>query len=122
HLPTFAFQQCLVEGFLPDGKEGFTGGNDRWITQGAWGGEVRGDNAQWDGFGGFTPKMIFPLWFEVAQQKWPQDRYDYFLAQMWPPGEDRYIPSLYFGLGPVDAAKVKPPPAPSWVAPERGVA
>ncbi|MGA2502444.1 MAG: hypothetical protein ABSH20_32280, partial [Tepidisphaeraceae bacterium] len=38
------------------------------------------------------------------------------------PGEAVYLPSLYFGLGPVDSGKVKPPPAPSYVAPERGFA
>lgn len=37
------------------------------------------------------------------------------------PGRDRYYPSLYFGLTPVDPDKVKLPPAPSGVYPGRGL-
>ena len=117
-FPTPAFQHALVVGFMPDGE----GGNVRWRAHGAWGGEVRGDNPQWDGYSNFTPKMQIPLWFELAAKRWPQDGYAYFLAQMREPGQDRYIPSLLFGLEPIDPAKVSPPPAPSNVWPQRGIA
>jgi len=116
--PTHAFQHSIVYGFMPGGQ----GGNIRWIAPGAWGGEIRGNNPQWDGYGNFTPKMLHPLWFEIAHRKWPDARFDYFLAQMRGPGEDRYYPSLYFGLDPIDPATVRPPPAPSYVAPQRGIA
>jgi hypothetical protein len=116
--PTHAFQHAIVQGYLPGGQ----GGNNRWSAPGAWGGEIRGDNPQWDGYGGFTPKMQIPLWFELAHQKWPQTRFDYFLAQMRTPDEQKYIPSLYLGLDPIDPAKVAPPPALSYVATQRGIA
>lgn len=115
--PTHAFQHSLVYGFMPGGQ----GGNIRWIAPGAWGGEIRGNHPQWDGYGNFTPKMLHPLWFEIAHQKWPETGFGYFLAQMRSPGEDRYYPSLYFGLDPIDPASVRPPPAMSYVAPQRGI-
>ena len=37
------------------------------------------------------------------------------------PGQDRYIPTLYFGLDPIDAGKVSPPSAPSGVYNGRGL-
>lgn len=67
-------------------------------------------------------KLLAPQWFEIAHAKWPDGRFDYFLAQMRSPGQDRYIPTLFWGIAPVDPAKVMPPPAPSYVAPERGFA
>lgn len=112
-----AFQHSLVRGYLADG----TGGNERWKAHGAWGGTVRGNNPQWDGYANFTPKMQSPLWFEIGQKRWPDAGFDYFLAQMRAPGEDKYCPTLFFGLDPIDPAKVKPPPAPSAVWPERGL-
>ncbi|MBE3068707.1 MAG: hypothetical protein IMZ66_00565, partial [Planctomycetes bacterium] len=113
-----AFQHSLVRGYLADGA----GGNELWQVHGAWGGTVRGQNAQWDGYSGFTPKMQMPLWFEMAHRRRPHAGFDYFLAQMRGPGEAVYTPSLYFGLDPVDPKQVKPPPAPSAVWPERGLA
>ncbi len=117
NLPSPAFQHSIVGGYTPDGS----GGNLRWRAHGAWGGEVRGRQPQWDGYGGFTPKMQVPLWFELGAVRWPQSGFAYFLAQMRPPGQDAYIPSLLFGLEPVEAAKVEPPPAPSAVWPQRGI-
>ena len=38
------------------------------------------------------------------------------------PGEETCLPSLYLGLGPIDPAKVTPPPVRSYVARERGFA
>ncbi len=117
-LPTPAFQQCLVRGHLPDGA----GGNDpRWRSPGAWGGEIRGDHPQWDGYSDYTPKMQLPFWFEIAHTRWPKDGYGWFLARMRPPGAARYIPSLFFGCPPLGPDDVVPPPAPSAVWPERGL-
>jgi len=67
-------------------------------------------------------RMAIPLWFEIAAKKWPDGGFDYFLAQMRSPAEDKYYPTLYFGLEPIDPATVKAPAAPSWVSPTRGVA
>jgi len=114
-LPTLAFQHSMVRGYLANGR----GGTPRWITHGAWGGTRRGNSPQWDG--NLTPKMLMPLWFEVAQQKWPDAGFAHFLAQMRSPDEDKYYPSLYFGLRPIDPAAVKPPAAPSGVYPQRGL-
>lgn len=71
---------------------------------------------------GPIPKMMQPLWWEAGHKKFPDAGFDYFLAQMRKPGEDVYLPTLYFGLGPIDPAKVKPPRVRSYVAPERGFA
>jgi hypothetical protein len=95
----------LVTGYSADGK----GGNRIWSTA---------------HMNGPMPKTQVPQWFEVGQKRWPDVGFDYFLAQLRRPGEDRYWPDLVFGhgLGPIAPAKVKPPPAPSYVAPERGFA
>jgi hypothetical protein len=69
-----------------------------------------------------VPKMHTPLWLEIAHAKWPDAKFDYFLAHMRDPGADRYFSSLYFGGPIVDPAKVSPPAAVSYVAPERGFA
>ncbi len=71
---------------------------------------------------GPLPKMGVPGWFEVAHARWPDAHFDYFLAQLRRPGDDRYYPSPYFGLEPIDPADVTPPPAESYVAFERGFA
>jgi len=117
NLPSPAFQYSIVMGYTPEGK----GGNVRWKTHGAWGGVIRGNHAQWDGYSGFTPKMQIPFWFEVGHALWPEIGFDYFLAQMRGPDEDKYYPSLLFGLEPIEPAKVKAPPARSAVWPERGL-
>lgn len=117
NLPSPAFQHSLVMGYTADGK----GGTVRWKAHGAWGGVIRGKHAQWDGYTGFTPKMQIPFWFEIGHARWPSVGFDYFLAQMRAPDEDKYYPSLCFGLDPIDPAAVEPPPAPSGVWPERGL-
>ena len=117
NFPGYCFQHSTVLGYLPDGR----GGDLWWAAPGAWGGTMRGQHPQWDGYSNFTPKMLLPLWLEFAQTRWPQLRCDYFLAQMRGPDEDRYRPSLLWGLAPVDPGKVEPPPAPSAVWPERGI-
>ena len=118
HVWGAAFQHALVTGHLPGGE----GGNVVWRAHGAWGGEVRGNNPQWDGYGNFVPKMQIPLWFEIGHKLWPDAGFDYFLAQMRSPDEKVYNPTLFFGLEPIDPAKVSPPAAPSGVYEQRGIA
>ena len=117
NLPSPAFQHSLVMGYTADGG----GGTVRWKAHGAWGGVIRGKHAQWDGYGGFTPKMQIPLWFELGHARWPQAGFGYFLAQMRAPNEKRYMPSLLFGLEPIDPREVEAPPGPSAVWPQRGL-
>jgi len=71
---------------------------------------------------GPLPKLQAPGWYEVGHKRWPEAGFGYFLAQMRAPGEELYLPSLYFGVGPVDPKTVSPPPAPSYVTRERGFA
>ncbi|MBM4019568.1 MAG: hypothetical protein FJ288_14825 [Planctomycetes bacterium] len=105
--PPYVFQKSIVMGYMPGGA----GGNPRWIAANMNGRDHK--NAKVD-------KMLHPFWFELAHAKWPDGRFDYFLAQMRRPGEAAYAPSLFWGLGPIDPKKVSPPPAPSYVARERG--
>ncbi|MFW6061475.1 MAG: hypothetical protein ACOC93_01580, partial [Planctomycetota bacterium] len=74
NLPTKAFQHSIVMGYLPDGR----GGNNWWLAHGAWGGVIRGDHPQWDGYSGFTPKMQLPFWFEIGAKQWPDAGLEYF--------------------------------------------
>ncbi len=114
-FPGLVFQHSIVTGYLPDGR----GGNERWIAHGAWGGTTRGRSPQWDN--DKTEKMQIPFWFEIGHAKWPDAGFDFFLAQMRAPDEERYVPSLHFGLDPIDPRAVRPPPAPSAVWPQRGI-
>jgi len=95
----------VVIGYRADPKGGLQGGC-RWWHQAMMNGPI--------------PKMLQPLWWEAGQKNFPDAGFDYFLAQMRRPGEEVYLPTLYFGLGPIDAKKVAPPPVKSYVAPERG--
>jgi len=103
-LPLFG-DYDLNDGILPGEKLG-----DRWWTQ--------------NNMNGPLPKMAPPMWLEVAHRRWPEAGFDFFLAAMRRPGENVYLPSLYFGLGPIDAAQVKPPAdtTKSYLAMERGFA
>ncbi len=114
--PWLPFQQATVEGFFPNGD----GGNKLWNAPGAWGGTYRGNNPQWDGYSGFTPKMQTRLWFECGHALWPDAGFGWFLARMRPPEADVYTPTLYFGLKPIDPKDTTPPPARSAVYPDRG--
>lgn len=68
------------------------------------------------------PKLQAPGWYEIGHARWPDAGFGYFLAQFRQPDEEVYLPSLYFGVGPIDPKKVTPPPAPSYVTRERGFA
>ena len=85
-----------------------------------------GDNRhrRWCGahMNGPIPRMWEPMYFELCHQEWPDAGFDYFLAQMRDKDEALHYPSLFFGLDPIDSRKVKPPPAPSIIAPVRGFA
>jgi hypothetical protein len=105
--PPYVFQKSMVTGHLPGGS----GGNPRWIAANMNGRDHK--NAK-------VEKMLAPHWFELAHAKWPDGHFDYFLAQMRKPGDSVYTPSLYWGVKPVDPRRVTPPPAPSYVARERG--
>ncbi len=96
--------QSIVTGYLRDGA---TGGNSRW-TQARMLGPL--------------PKLGTPMWMEVGHRRFPDKGFGYFLAAMREPGDEAYIPSLYFGLEPVRPGDVAPPPAPSYLARERGFA
>lgn len=118
-------QDAIVKGHGPAEatREDLAGGDMRWWTAGAWGGEKRtnrqGLTGPWDM--GKTPKMGIPLWFELGHARWPEAGFGYFLTQMRAPDQPRYIPSLLFGLEPLDPKDTPPPPAPSAVWPERGL-
>ncbi len=107
--PPYLFQHSFVDGYLPNGS----GGNKPWMAANMNGRDHQ--NTKVD-------KMLAPLWFEIAHAQWPDAGFDYFLAQMRGPDEDRYYPSLFFGLSPIDPTAVKAPPAPSYLARERGFA
>src|SRR5208282_5936612 len=105
--PPYVFQKSIVMGHLADRR----GGSPPWMAANMNGRDYR--NAKVD-------KMLHPYWFELAHAKWPEAHFDYFLAQMRGPGQRCYTPSLFWGLGPIDAQAVSPPPAPSYLARERG--
>jgi len=101
-LPGYPWQSAIINGYLSDGS----GGNgEMWTGAGATGGN----------------KPTMRLWFEMAARQWPDAGFQYFLAQMRKPDEDKYYPSLLFNLDPIDPKAVKAPPAPSGDYRERGV-
>jgi len=93
-FPAYGFQHYNVAGWLTHREGGRP--YDRW-SLGEW------------------------CWFELAHQEWPDAGFDYFLAARRAPDEDRYYPSLLFGLEPIDPKKTSPPSAPSGVYPGRGI-
>jgi len=99
---------AIVEGIGYPGKKGRTTRNSPF----------------WKGsrMNGPLPKLRRPGWFEIGHRRWPAAGFDYFLAQYRAPGEERYLPSLYWNLGPIDPDEVEPPPAPSYASRERGFA
>ena len=60
------------------------------------------------------------MWFEWAHRLWPDAGFDWFLAKLRAPDEKVYIPTLYFGLDPIDPQDVTPPAIRSRVYSDRG--
>jgi hypothetical protein len=96
-------EYSILPGYMPDGS-----GGETWWGSGNMNGPFQ--------------KARAPLWFEWGHKRFPDAGFDYFLAQMRAPTDDLYYPSLYMGLSPIDPKKVKAPPAPSYLAYERGFA
>ena len=69
---------------------------------------------------GPVPRPGREFWFEIAHAEWPDAGFDWLLAQMRLPKDDKYYPSLFFNIDPIDPKKVKPFPVKSYLAPERG--
>lgn len=67
-------------------------------------------------------KAHTPIWFEILSTRFPNQGFEYFLAQMRRPGDKKYYPSMFTTLKPIDPADVEPPPAPSYLSTERGFA
>ncbi len=110
-FPRYAIDQhANVAGFLPDGR----GGDAHFM-----GANMNGRDHRWQ----IVEKFVRPLWFEIAHQQWPDAGFDYFLAQKRHPGDEKYIPTLFHDLDPIDPAEVTPPkPAASAAYRERGFA
>ncbi|MCC5846689.1 MAG: hypothetical protein JJU29_01240 [Verrucomicrobia bacterium] len=97
-------QHTVVTGYLPNGS-----GGTRRVTQPRMNGPMA--------------KMLVDFWFEAGHHRWPEDGYDFFLAALREPGEERFYPTLFFNLKPIDPNEVTPPlPTPSYVAKDRGFA
>lgn len=107
--PPNLFQHSLVNGYLPDSH----GGNDLWSAANMNGRDHTTAKVE---------KLREPQWLEIARAKWPDAHFDYFLAQLRRPKEQLYTPTLFWGLDPIDPAKVSAPAAPSYVAQERAFA
>lgn len=91
----------MVVGYGAGGK----GGCGRWMTA---------------RMNGPAPRMIAPLWFEIAHKRWRDARFDWLLARMHKPGASKYYPSLFFDLDPIEVSKTAPPPVRSFASRERG--
>ncbi len=95
-VPAYGFQHNLVPGWLKDRPASRMG-------------PYRG---------GHLPQWV---WFEIAHKKWPEAGFGYMLAMRRAPDEERYYPTLYFGLDPIDPETVARPPGVSGVYPGRGL-
>jgi HEAT repeat protein len=74
---------------------------------------------------GGTPRVAGGTLFdyELFHRRFPDGGFDYFLAHKRDPGQDVYLPTPFFGFGPMDPKKVRPPlPAPSYASRVRGFA
>jgi len=91
------FHAPIVIGYMRDGS----GGWPLWMN-------VSGSKT-FDLYERGTFRMYLSLVLELANQRWPDGDFDYFLAQMRKPGTDKYYPSIYFGCEPIDVSDVKPP-------------
>ena len=82
------FQQSIVIGHLPDG----TGGWNDFFAANMNGRDHRDAKVE---------KLQLPQWFEIIVARYPDSPCRYFLAQMRRPGQDKYYPTLFWGLGPI---------------------
>ncbi len=123
------FLGCLIDASLPE----IPRGDGAWNIPVIWMGDagrtwvVQGDsltNSRWSQarMQGAIGKMLQPLWWEAGQQRFPEAGFDYFVAQYHAPGETVVLPTLYFGLRPIDSTRVKAPPAASYITADRGFA
>lgn len=108
----YGFQQAIAPGHAPHDPGGL-GRRKKWVSSNMNGRDHR--HMIVGKFGGAH-------WFEIAHQKWPDAGFGWWLYQLRAPGEDVYYPSPFFGLEPIQAGAVTPPPAPSGAYPERGIA
>ena len=106
------FQHTNVPGCLPDSNSGGDARGYRPFFAANMNGRDHRDAK--------VDKLNLPQWFEILAAKYADSPFAYFLAQMRERGEDRYYPSPFWGLGPIDPAAVKPPPAPSRLFGQRG--
>lgn len=67
-------------------------------------------------------RMQLSLVFELAHMRWPDAGFGWFLTRMRGSGLDKYIPSIYWGSGPIAVADVRPPAVKSAIHPSVGVA
>ncbi len=117
------FQHANVPGFLgprPDGVE--PGGKRGRSLLDGWDDFYAANMNGRDHRGTKTQKLQFPQWFEVLHARYPDGPFGYFLVAMRRPGRAKYVPTPFWGLAPLGADDVEPPPAPSAVYPERGFA
>jgi HEAT repeat protein len=101
---------------MPAIEQPGTGGRHRfpWVTMG---------DTEWIQ-GGVLPATGGHLCDrELFHRRFPDGGFDYFLAHLRDPGQDVYMPTPFFGFGPMDPKKVRPPrPSPSYVTRGRGFA
>ena len=60
--------------------------------------------------------------WEMHHRRFPEARFDYFLAQARPKGQQAFLPSAFLGLPPLDAKTKPPQPLPSYASRGRGFA
>lgn len=107
-FPGYCFQHYITRGYLTDG----IGGNRVFMAANMNGRDHKNRKVE---------KMDTPMWFEMAHVKWPDAGFDYFLAQMRKPEHDRYVPSLFWGLDPINPDRTTAPVVRSAVYPQRGI-
>ena len=108
--PPYVFQKSIVVGYLPDGS----GGNARWLAANMNGRDHK--NAKVDKTAALRTGSS---WLTPSG---PTGGSTTSLRRCVRREPRSYTPSLFWGLKPVDPRRVKPPPAPSYVARERGFA
>jgi len=90
------FAAPIVSGWLPDGM----GGCPAWSAA---------CPKAFDMFENGGARLLPPGILELAHAEWPDAGFDYFLARMREPSQDRYYPTLHWGLEPIDPKAVKTP-------------